>query len=194
MTAAKITNPAYPLKMTKGKPTMRTFTQTAVALVFSCGASAMAAEAEFLSTGPSVNTSPSTLAAAKQLQVDIRTINSKLKDPKKQRFTDVSKAVEKYIPIGSTIDDAQALMLAMGCKPPLRLGLGESPPHGWRRPHCTSIVTAKPDKSQSLDALLDLPGHFLQGHFLTIRAQTTGADEIITAVQATIDIRTAADL
>jgi hypothetical protein len=180
--------------MTKGKPTVQIFTQAVVALVFLWSASAMAAEAETLLTGPSADASPQTLAAAKQLQVDIRTINSKLKDPKKQRSTDVSKAVEKYIPIGSTIDDAQALMLAMGCKSPLRLGPGESPPHGWRRPHCTSIVTTKPDESQSLDALLDLSGHFFQGHFLRIRAQTTGAEEIITAVQATIDIRTPADL
>jgi hypothetical protein len=154
----------------------------------------MAAEAETLPAGPSVNASPATLAAAKELQIDIRTINSTLKDPRKQRFTDVSKAIEKYIPIGSTIDEAEALMLAMGCKPPLRLGLGESPPHGWRRPHCTSIVTASPDKSQSLDALLDLPGHFLEGHFLTIHAQTTGPDRMITSVQATIDIRTLRNL
>jgi hypothetical protein len=79
----------------------------------------MATEAQTLPTDPSVNVPPSTLAAAKQLQVDMRGINSKLTDPRKQRSTDVSKAVEKYIPIGSPIEDAEALILAMGCKPPL---------------------------------------------------------------------------
>lgn len=155
----------------------------------------MATEAETLPTDPSVNVSPSTLAAAKQLQVDIRRINSKLTDPRKQRFTDVSKAVEKYIPIGSTIDDAEALMLAMGCKPPLRQGLGESAPRGYRRPPCTSTgITVKPDKSESVEALIELPGRFLQGHWLTIDAQATRADRRITSVQATIDIRTLGDL
>jgi hypothetical protein len=155
----------------------------------------MATEAETPPTGLSINVLPSTLAAAKQLQVDIHRINSKLTDSRKQRFTDVSKAVEKYIPIGSTIDDAEALMLAMGCKHPLRLGVGESPPHGYRRPPCTSIgVTVNPDKSQSVGALVELPGRFLQGHWLTIHAQATAADRRITSVQATIDIRTLADL
>jgi hypothetical protein len=169
--------------------------RTALALVLLCSASAMATEAETLPTGPSVNVPPSTLAAAKQLQVDIRRINSKLTDPRKQRFTDVSKAVEKCIPIGSTIDDAEALMMAMGCKPPLRLGVGESPPHGYRRPPCTSTgVTANPDKSQSVGALVELPGRFLEGHFLSIHAQTTRADRRIISVQATIDIRTPGDL
>jgi hypothetical protein len=155
----------------------------------------MATEAETPPTGLSINVLPSTLAAAKQLQVDIHRINSKLTDSRKQRFTDVSKAVEKYIPIGSTVDDAEALMLAMGCKHPLRLGVGESPPHGYRRPPCTSIgVTVNPDKSQSVGALVELPGRFLQGHWLTIHAQATAADRRITSVQATIDIRTLADL
>jgi hypothetical protein len=167
-----------------------------LALVLLCSASAMAAEAETLPAGPSVNVSPSTLAAAKQLQVDIRRINSKLTDPRRQRLTDVSKAVEKYIPIGSTIDDAEALLLAMGCKPPLRLGVGESPPHGYRRPSCTSEgVTANPDQSQSVGALVELPGRFLQGHWLSIGAHTSGADRrIISSVHATIDIRTPGDL
>jgi hypothetical protein len=169
--------------------------RTALALVLLCSASAMATEGETLPTGPSVNVSRSARAAAKRLQVDIRRINSKLTDPRKQRFTDVSEAVEKYIPIGSTIDDAEALMRAMGCEPPLRLGVGESPPHDYRRPTCTSIgVTVNPDKSQSVEALIELPGRFLQGHWLSIQAQTTGADRRIISVQATIDIRTLGDL
>jgi hypothetical protein len=151
-------------------------------------------EEEALQTDPLVNVSPSTLAAAKQLRVDIGRINSQLTDPGKQRFTDVSEAVEQYIPIGSTIEDAKALMLAMGCKPPLRLGIGESPPPGYRRPSCSGIVTVKPDKSQSAEALVDLPGRFLEGHFLSIRAQTAGADRRINSVQATISIRTLGDL
>ena len=154
----------------------------------------MATEGESLPTGLSVNVAPSTLTAAKQLQVDIHRINLKLTDPRKQRFTDVSKVIEKYVPIGSTVDDAEALMLAMGCKPPLRLGVNESPPHGYRRPPCTSIVTVNPDKSQSIEALVELPGRFLQGHFLSIHAQTPEADRRIVSVTASIDIRTLGDL
>jgi hypothetical protein len=183
------------IKLHVGLPNWLSQSRTALALVLLCSASVMATEAETLPTGPSVNVSPSTLAAAKQLQVDIRRINSKLTDPRKQRVTDVSKVVEKYIPIGSTIDEAEALMMAMGCKPPLRLGVGESPPHGYRRPPCTSIgVTVNPDKSRSVEGLVELPGRFLQGHWLSIRAQTTGADPRIVSVQATIDLRTPGDL
>jgi DNA-binding beta-propeller fold protein YncE len=167
--------------------------RTAVTLVFLCSASAVAAEEETLPTDPSVKVSSSSRAAAKQLQVDIRSINSKLTDPRKQRFTDVSETVQKYIPTGSTLDAAEALMLAMGCKPPLRFGVGQSPPHGYRRPSCTAIVTVKPDKSQSLGAQLELPGGFLQGHWLSIDAQATGTDRRITSVNATIDIRTVDD-
>jgi len=181
--------------MAKGNRIVRIFVSTAVALVRLSGASAMAAtEEETLPEDPLVHVSPSTLAAANQLEVDIGRINSKLADPMKQRFTDVSEAVEKYIPIGSHIEDAKALMLAMGCKPPLRLRVGESLPHGYRRPSCSGIVTVEPDKSQSAEALVDLPGQFLQGHFLSIRAQTAGADRRIISVHATIDIRTLADL
>jgi hypothetical protein len=181
--------------MAKGNRPFRIFISTAVALVLLGSASARAGtEEETLQTDPLVKVSSSILAAAKQLRVDIGRINSKLRDPRKQRFTDVSEAVEKYIPIGSTIEDAKALMLALGCKPPLRLGVGESPPHGYRRPACSGIVTVKPDKSQSAEALVGLPGRFLEGHFLSIRAQTAGADRRINSVQATIDIRTLANL
>jgi hypothetical protein len=152
----------------------------------------MAAEEKMLPTDPSVRVSSSSLAAAKQLQVDIRSINSKLTDRRKQRFTDVSETVQKYIPTGSTLGAAEALMLAMGCKPPLRLGVGQSPPHGYRRPSCTAIVTVKPDNSQLLGAQLELHGGFLQGHWLSIDAQATGTE--ITSVKATIDIRTVGEL
>jgi len=181
--------------MATEKRTFRIFISTAVTLVLLCSASAIATDVETSPTGLSINVPPSTLAAAKQLQVDIRRINSKLTDSRKQKFTDVSKSVEKYISIGSTIDDAEALMLAMGCKHPLRLGVGESAPHGYRRPPCTSMgVTVNPDKSLSVGALVELPGRFLQGHWLTIDAQATGADRRITSVLAAIDIRTLADL
>jgi hypothetical protein len=181
--------------MTRGKQTFRICISAAVALVLLSSASAKAAtEEETLSSDPLVNVLPSTLAAANQLGVDIGKINSKLTDPRKQRFTDVSEAVEKYIPVGVNIENAKALMLAMGCKPPLRLRVGESPPHGYRLPSCNGIVTVKPDKSQSAEALVYLPGQFLQGHFLSIRAQTSGADRRITSVLATIDIRTLGDL
>jgi hypothetical protein len=167
---------------------------TALALML-CSASALATNTETLPTDLSGSVPPSVLAAAEQLKIDIRTINSQLTDPRKQNFTDVSNTVEKYIPIGSSIDDAEALLAAMGCKPPLRLGVGESFPHGYRRPSCTSIgATVNADKSQSLEALVELPGRFLQGHWLSIRAQTTAADRRITSVQANIDIRTLGDL
>jgi hypothetical protein len=55
-------------------------------------------------------------------------------------------------------------------------------------------ITVNPDKAQSVGALIELPGRFLQGHWLTIDVQATGADRRITSVQATIDIRTLGDL
>jgi hypothetical protein len=171
------------------------FRRTSVALALLSCVSAIAAGAETQPTDPSVNARLSTLDAAKQLQVDIRRINSKLKDSRKQRFTDVSKDVEKYIPIGSTIDEAEALILAMGCKPPLRLGVGESAPRGYRRPRCASAgIIVNPDKSESVGALVELPGRFFQGHWLSIRAQTTGVDQRIASVHAIIDISTLGDL
>ena len=155
----------------------------------------MATDAQAPPTSRSSNVVPSTLAAAKQLQFDIRRINSELIGSGKQRFTDVSKTVEQYIPLGSPIDDAEALILAMGCKYPLRLGVGESPPHFYRRPACTSIgVNVNRDQSLSVEALAELPGGLLQGHFLRIDAQATGADRRITSVRATIDTRFLGDL
>jgi hypothetical protein len=127
--------------------------------------------------------------------LELRYFDSRLRDPSKQKFTDVSEAVKTYIPIGSTIADAEALMLAMKCEPPLRMTAEEFQHlHHYRHPRCTSIVTANPDKSQSLDALINLPGHFFQGHFLMIQAQAAGADQRVTSIEATIDIRTLADL
>lgn len=161
------------------------FMSTVTALIAVC-ASAIAGES---------TVAPPVVAAAKQFQGDIRSINSKLTDPKKQRFTDVSKTVEKYIAIGSSISDAEALMQALGCKPPLRLNVEESNrPRHYRRPSCTSTVTANANNSQSLSALLELPGSVFQGHFLMIDAQASGSDQNITSVRATIDIRTSADL
>jgi hypothetical protein len=181
--------------MKEATAVVRILTRTAMALLFLSGAWASAgAEEETLQTDPLVKVSPSTLAAAKQLQADIGRINSRLTDARTQRLTDVSRTVEKYIPIGSNIENAKALMLALDCKPPLRLRVGESPPPGYRRPSCSGIVTVKPDKEQSAEALVDLPGQFLQGHFLSIRAQTAAGDRRINSVRATIDIRTLGDL
>lgn len=191
---AQILIGAYHLLMTKRKSVVTIFIRTLVALAILYGGSAKATEEETLPTDPSVKVSSSNVAAAKQLQADIRNINSKLKDPTKQRFTDVSDAVQKYIPTGSTLNDAEALMLALDCKPPLRQGLGQSAPKGWRLPACTAIVTVKPDESRSLNALIALPGRFLQGHWLTIEADAVGSDRQVTTVKATIDIRTLADL
>jgi hypothetical protein len=180
--------------MVKRKWFVQILMRTAVAHAILCSASAIATEEETLPTDPAVKVSRSTLAAAKQLQVDVRKINSKLTDPSKQRFTDVSKAVQKYIPVGSTLDDAEAIMLAMGCKPPLRLKVGQSPPPEYGHPRCTAIITVAPNKSRSLGALVALPSQFLQGNWLTINAQASAIDSRITSVQATIDIRTLGDL
>jgi len=167
---------------------------TAVALALLCSASVATAMAATRPTDPSVSVSPSIRDAAEQLKVDIGRINSNLTDPRKQKYTDVSKIVAKYIPIGSTIDDAEAFIIAMGCKPPLRLGVGEPFPHDYRRPPCTSMgALLASDQSQSVGALVELPGRFLQGHFLSIHARTTATDRRIISVQATIDIRTPAD-
>ena len=185
---------AYHLSMTKRKSVAPIFKLTAITLAIVYSVSAMGTEEETLPTVPSVKVSSSDLAAAKQLQVDMRSINSKLTDPAKQKITDVSDAVQKYIPTGSNLSDAEALMLAMDCKPPLRQGLGQSAPKGWRLPACTAVVTVNPDNSRSLSALIALPGRFLQGHWLTIDAEAVGTDRQITSVKATIDIRTPADL
>jgi len=126
---------------------------------------------------------------------DIRQINSRLGDPGQQKYTDVSEAVKTYIPIGSTFAEAEALLLAMKCEPPLRMTAEEAQHlHYYRRSGCTSIVTANPDKSQSIEARINLPGRFLEGHFLTIQAQAADADQSVTSLKATIDIRTLADL
>jgi hypothetical protein len=86
-------------------------------------------------------------------------------------------------------------MLAMKCRPPLRMTAEEAQHlHLYRHPRCTSSVTENPDESQSLGALINLPGHLFQGHFLMIHAQAAGADQKITSIEATIDIRTLADL
>jgi hypothetical protein len=185
---------AYHLSMTKRKSVVPIFMRTAITLAILYSVSAMGTEEETLPTDPSVKVSSSDLAAAKQLQVDIRSINSKLTDPAKQKITDVSDAVQKYIPTGSTLSHAEALMLAMDCKPPLRRGLGQSAPKGWRLPACTAVVTVNPDKSRSLSARIALPGRFLQGHWLTIDAEAVGTDRQIASVKATIDIRTPAIL
>jgi hypothetical protein len=180
--------------MTKRKSAVPIFMRTAAALAILYSTSAMATEEEMLPTSPSVKVSSANVATAERLRVDMRAINSKLKDPTKQRFTDVSDAVEKFIPTGSTLNDAEALLLAMDCKPPLRQGLGQPAPKGWRLPACTAVVTVKPDNSRSLNALMALPGRFLQGHWLTINAEAVGIDRQIIAVKAAIDITTLADL
>ena len=168
----------------------------ALALALLCGASVMATNTGTLSAELSVNLSPVALAAADaasgryaQDQFGVGKI------PRHRNSPTSLQTVEKYLPIGSSIDDADALIMALGCKSPLKLRVGEVPPPGYRRPLCTSMgIRVNSDKSQSVEALLELPGRYQQGHWLSIRAKADTKNQRIITLQATIDIRTLADL
>src|SRR5271168_616723 len=126
--------------MAKVTRTVTTFMSTAAALLPLICASAIATDSASPSTGESVHATPAATAAAEHLMSDIRQINSRLGDPGQQKYTDVSEAVKTYIPIGSTFAEAEALLLAMKCEPPLRMTAEEAQHlHYYRRSGCTSI-------------------------------------------------------
>jgi hypothetical protein len=136
------------------------------------------------STVVAQSTDQDVVHAAERFKAEIDDVNSGLKDPKKQRFTDVSGTVEKYIPVGSSLANAEALLRAAGCKDIFKTG------------GCKLTVTTSSHQPRSLGAMFQLASHFPQARVLRIDAQATDSDQgpMISSLRATIDIRTVANL